>query len=156
MIRGIHHVAISTPDLDRLLGFYRDLLGFREVMQVAWPEGSDDIDEILGLQNSSARQVMLRADNLCLELFEFSHPEPQRMALDRPVSDHGHTHICFDVTDIDSVYARMLQAGIRFHCPPKDFGNIKATYGRDPDGNVFELQELMRADDPAQVIPAGV
>ena len=155
MIRGIHHVAISTPDLDRLLGFYRDLLGFREVMNVAWPEGSGDIDEILGLENSSARQVMLRADNLCLELFEFTQPEPKPMQAGRLVCDHGHTHICFDVTDIDSVYKRMIEAGIHFHCPPKDFGDIKATYGRDPDGNVFELQELLRSDDPAQVIPAG-
>lgn len=155
MIRGIHHVAISTPDLDRLLGFYRDLLGFREVMNVDWPQGSSDIDDILGLENSSAKQVMLRADNLCLELFEFEQPEPKRMDAGRPVCDHGHTHICFDVSDIDSVYERMLEAGTQFHCPPKDFGDIKATYGRDPDGNVFELQELMRADDPAQVIPAS-
>ena len=28
MIRGIHHTAISTGDLDRALEFYRDLLGF--------------------------------------------------------------------------------------------------------------------------------
>lgn len=31
MIRGIHHTAISTPDLERALAFYRDLLGLRVV-----------------------------------------------------------------------------------------------------------------------------
>ena len=27
MIRGIHHVAVSTPDLDRIVSFYRDVMG---------------------------------------------------------------------------------------------------------------------------------
>ena len=27
MINGIHHVSLSTTDMDRLLHFYRDLLG---------------------------------------------------------------------------------------------------------------------------------
>jgi len=29
MIRGIHHTAISTGNLERALAFYRDLLGLR-------------------------------------------------------------------------------------------------------------------------------
>jgi catechol 2,3-dioxygenase-like lactoylglutathione lyase family enzyme len=29
MIRGIHHTAISTADIERSLRFYRDLLGLR-------------------------------------------------------------------------------------------------------------------------------
>ena len=29
MIRGVHHVAICTPDLDRLSAFYIDVVGFR-------------------------------------------------------------------------------------------------------------------------------
>ena len=29
MIRGIHHTAISTRNLNRMLAFYRDLLGQR-------------------------------------------------------------------------------------------------------------------------------
>jgi catechol 2,3-dioxygenase-like lactoylglutathione lyase family enzyme len=152
MIRGVHHVAISTPDLDRLLGFYRDLLGFEEVMQTEWGTGTEQIDRVLGLENSAARQAMLKGGNLCIELFEFHSPGPRPMDPARPVCDHGHTHLCLDVTEIDEVYDRLVAAGIQFHCPPQDFGSIRATYGRDPDGNVFEIQELLDADDPAQVI----
>ncbi len=152
MIRGVHHVAISTPSLEPMLGFYRDLLGFEELGQVEWPVGTRQIDAVMGLEDSSARQVMLKLGNLCLEMFEFHSPQPSPMDPQRPVCNHGHTHLCLDVTDIQSVYERLLAAGTRFHAPPQDFGNVRATYGRDPDGNVFEIQELLDADDPAQVI----
>ncbi|HEY8386074.1 MAG TPA: VOC family protein [Porticoccaceae bacterium] len=154
MIRGAHHVAISTPNLERLLGFYRDLMGFREVMRTSWEPGTDQIDKVMNLRGSGGTQVMLKGANICIELFEFSNPEPKRMDPHRPVCDHGHTHICFDVVDIHSVYDRMVAAGVEFHCPPQDFGAVRATYGRDPDGNVFEIQELMNDDDPAQVFAA--
>lgn len=151
MIRGIHHVAISTPDLDRLLGFYRDLLGFEQVMETEWPRGTAQIDKVLGLTDSSGRQTMLRAGNLCIEMFEFDSPEPKPMDPKRPVCDHGHTHLCLDVVDIQSVYDKLVAAGTEFHAPPQDFGDIRATYGRDPDGNVFEIQEVLKADDPIQL-----
>lgn len=58
------------------------------------------------------------------------------------VADHGLTHFGIWVTDIDAVHARLSEAGIRFHSPVIDFpGGMRATYGRDPDGNVFELLE---------------
>ena len=151
MIRGIHHVAISTPNLDRALEFYRDLCGFKVVMESSWEKGTQDIDDVVGLRDSAGRQVMLRGGNACIELFEYSAPEPKSMDPQRPVCDHGHTHLALDVTDIDAVYQKFLDAGIRFHTPPKDFGTIKATYGRDPDGNVFEIQQLTDPADPAQV-----
>jgi hypothetical protein len=34
---------------------------------------------------------------------------------------------------------------MRFHTPPPVLGrgSIRATYGRDPDGNIIELQEVV-------------
>lgn len=151
MIRGVHHVAISTPNLDRLLTFYRDQLGFEEVQRVSWPRGTEQIDRVLFLKDSSAQQAMLKTSNLCLELFEFQSPEPAPMDSDRPVCNHGHTHICMDVTNVDTVYKQLLAAGVRFHCPPQDFGDVRATYARDPDGNVFELQEIVNPEDPTRL-----
>lgn len=143
MIRGIHHASISTGDLDRALGFYRDLLGFQEVAREAWAVGDAVADRITGLKESAATMVMLRAGNACLELFEYSSPTPKPGDPDRPVCDHGITHICLDVLDVDQEYARLKAAGMRFHCPPHDLGDVvRTTYGRDPDGNIVELQEL--------------
>lgn len=148
MIRGAHHIAISTPNIERALGFYRDLLGFRQVSRTDWEAGTDVIDQVLDLKDSAATQVMLKGANLCIELFEFKCPTPTTMNSNRPVSDHGHTHLCLDVIDIEQVYQKLKSAGIKFHSEPQDFGAVKATYGRDPDGNVFELQEIIDPDAP--------
>lgn len=142
MIRGIHHVAISTPDLDRLVHFYRDLLGCEEVIAFGWEAGSGDMDRLTGLANSSARVHILKAGNLFLELFQFDSPPPTLGDAARPLCDHGLTHICLDVSDIEGEYERLRNAGVGFHCPPYDMGLARVTYSRDPDGNVVELQEL--------------
>jgi len=142
MIHGIHHTAISTADIERSLRFYRDLLGFEEVFDFNWPVGTEALDNITGLRDSSARVAMLKAGNACVELFEYATPTPQTAPSNRPVCDHGITHLCLQVTDIDAEYARLSAAGMKFHCPPQPVGDtLRATYGRDPDGNVVELLE---------------
>ncbi len=149
MIRGIHHTAISTPNLERALAFYRDLLGLEVVLDGGWPVGSEAADKITNLKDSSARLVMLKAGNAIIEIFQYESPPPKHGDPRRPVCDHGITHICLDVTDLESEYERLKAAGMTFHCPPQDLGAaIKTTYGRDPDGNVLELQEVLDPDNP--------
>lgn len=48
MIVGMHHVAISTPDIDRLHAFYRDVMGFETVFETSWERGDDVSDKITG------------------------------------------------------------------------------------------------------------
>jgi catechol 2,3-dioxygenase-like lactoylglutathione lyase family enzyme len=150
MIRGIHHVAISTPDLDRLTAFYTDVMGFEVVMRTHWRD-REIIDRMIGLTGSAARQVMLRAGNAYLELFQYESPTPRPAPPDRDPSWHGYTHFCVDVVDIDAEYERLSRLGMTFHAPPPtvdELGHtrLRAIYARDPDGNIVELQEIL---DPA-------
>ena len=140
MIHGVHHTAISTPDIERLLAFYRDLVGF-EVESDHELEPHPRTDEILGLADARFRVVMLRMGESRLELFQFAQPTPEPAQSDRPVCNHGITHVCLRVSDIDDEAARLARGGMRFHCPPVQAGRLRATYGRDPDGNVVELLE---------------
>jgi len=144
MIRGVHHVAVSTADLDRLVRFYTELFGFEVIMSTSWRE-QPVIDEIVGLTGSAARQVMLRAGNAYLEIFEYESPAGHPGPAERTAADRGYTHICIDVQGIDAEYERLSAAGMRFHCPPPQLGGgrVRATYGRDPDGNIVELQEIV-------------
>jgi catechol 2,3-dioxygenase-like lactoylglutathione lyase family enzyme len=148
VIRGIHHTGISTGNLDRLVAFYRDIVGFRVVHEDGWAPGTAQTNAIMGLPDTAARVVLMTAGNAMLELFEFTLPEPRSSEVERPVCDHGITHLCLDVTDIDAEYARMRDAGMRFHCPPVDYGAWRTTYGRDPDGNVVEIQEVLDPNHP--------
>ena len=61
MIRGIHHVALATSDIDRLVKFYQEGFGFEVVATMGWEVGSERIDKIVGLKDSSCRQVMMKA-----------------------------------------------------------------------------------------------
>ena len=56
-----------------------------------------------------------------------------------------------DLNSIEVEYKRLLNNGVEFHAPPQDFGQVKATYGRDCDGNVFEIQEIIDPEHPARV-----
>ena len=148
MIRGLHHVAVSTPDLDHIVEFYCTVMGAEQVYDGGWQKGSTMIDQIVGLEDSACRQAMLKLDNAYLEFFEYQSPKPKPGDPDRPVCDHGYTHLCLDVTDIDTEYRRLSDAGVTFNCPPPESrgGPIRAAYGRDPDGNVIEIQEILHTE----------
>lgn len=144
MIRGIHHVALHTHDLERLLRFYCDVIGFEEVSRTSWQE-NPLIDEVIGVNGSAAKQAMLRAGNCHLELFEYSSPPARAAAPLRP-NDRGYTHFCLDVTDIETEFDRLVRAGMVFTRRPGNFETVKAVYGRDPDGNIVEIQETLAGE----------
>jgi catechol 2,3-dioxygenase-like lactoylglutathione lyase family enzyme len=142
MILGFHHAAISTPDLERCLRFYKDVIGCQEAWTFDWEAGSAEADAMTGLKDSAARAVMLKLGDSYLEVFEFSSPEPQTVSAERPVCDHGITHICLQVENLHNEYERMKAVGMRFHSPPLTQDSGYVIYGRDPDGNVIELIEF--------------
>ncbi|AXL92228.1 hypothetical protein C4J65_31050 [Streptomyces sp. CB09001] len=144
MIIGIHHAAISTPDLERLKSFYCDLFGLEEVMRYGWQQGDDLCDSIVGLSGSEATFVYLRGGNAHIELFQYTHPAPKPRDPEWRVSDHGFTHICFEVTDIHAEFERLAGAGMRFQNdgPIDALGMLHVAYGFDPDGNIVELIEF--------------
>lgn len=141
MIRGFHHVGVSVVDIDRSIGFYRDLLGMEQACEV-FPFEGPLYEQIMALPAPKGRMCVMAKNGLQLELFEFSHPKPGAKDANYPVADHGLTHFGVEVDDIDAAFARLTAAGVRFHAPVLQFpGGMKAAYGRDPDGNVFELLE---------------
>ncbi len=141
MFLGIHHTAISTPDLERSIAFYRDLFGFEITMDFAWPKGTESMDSTHELKDTSGRVVMLEKGPARLEIFQYETPAPKPADPVRTNVDHGIAHFCFELRDIASEYERLLAAGMRFHHPPVDHGTCACTYGRDPDGNIIEIIE---------------
>ena len=152
MLRGIHHTGISVSDLDRSINFYRDLLGMELLSNNRFSD-NPVLNTIIDLKDAVGRVAMLRSNNAFLELFEYLQPTPRVSDIRRPVCDHGITHVCFAVEDIESDYKRLKAVGIIFHCEPQLVGKVKATYGRDPDGNVFELLEIPEEIDSDRRIP---
>ncbi len=142
MILGIHHTAISVPDIEEATRFYCDAFGFEVVERGEWETGNDTINQIVGLKDSAAKQRMLKASNAFVELFEYVTPRGENQSDAPPVCNHGYTHFCLQVDDIYKEHKRLEAAGMRFHTAPQDLETCYATYGRDPFGNVIEIYEI--------------
>jgi catechol 2,3-dioxygenase-like lactoylglutathione lyase family enzyme len=149
LINGMHHTAISVSDMKTALAFYVDLLGLELAWRHDW-SGAKKLDDIFDLEGSAGQIVMLRAGNAFIELYQFDAPASAPQDPRRPVNERGYTHVAFDVPDVDRAYEVLSAAGVRFHSKVQTGGGAKMVYGRDPFGNVFELQEVT---DP-KLVPA--
>ncbi len=85
------HVGIMTPDLDAALGFYVDVLGFKEV----WRGGPDP---------AKVKWVHLQipegAETIELMLYE-EEPSHEKLG--------SMNHICLEVPDLDATHDRLMQ-----------------------------------------------
>lgn len=154
MIRGIHHVGIHVHDLDRMMKFYKDAFGFELVGEEFGWRDSEFIDRIVDVPGSAARGAMLRAGTCYMELFQYSAPAPTVTSPLHPY-DKGYTHFCVDVTDIEQEFERLKTLGMTFGQPaPIDVGHVKSIYGRDPEGNLIEIQQTAdNCDFPLDGLP---
>ncbi len=146
-IARITHVGIGVSDLQRSLRFYRDLLGF------TWEHELDvegePTDTLLRLRGTKLHAEYLTRDGVRIELLHFASP-PAPPRPERPMNQHGLTHLSFRVTDMDAVLEAIRAAGervleetvIRF---PE--WQSAACMILDPDGQVIEL--VQAPGDPA-------
>jgi catechol 2,3-dioxygenase-like lactoylglutathione lyase family enzyme len=142
MLRGLHRTVVSTPDLDRSMRFYRDLLGLTVITKGNWDAGWESADTLLGRPGTAAQWVMLSAGNANLEIVQYGEVQPRPQQEAWGASDHGISRICFEVEEIHVIYRRLLEAGVQFDCEPQYQGELgTAVYARDPDGNVVEFVE---------------
>jgi len=144
MINGVHHVALATADMDRLLEFYCGMLGLPLMSDGRIEPGeSREFETVVGLADTRVRVAQLGVGNLRIELFEYAHPTPEAGEAKR-ACDVGIRHLAFDVTGIDEEYERLKAAGVTFLSTPQSIGNhgLRSVYLRDPDGNIIEFQEI--------------
>jgi lactoylglutathione lyase len=125
-ITGYGHVAIKVKDLDASLDFYRERLGFPEMLRLKNDDGSTWL-------------VYLRiTDDHYLEIFPGAEGDraPGWNA-------NGVNHMCFTIDDLDATTARINAAGIKLTAEIKEGldGNRQA-WIEDPDGNRIELMEM--------------
>lgn len=132
-LNGIGHVALKVADMGRSLEYYRDRLGFAEMMRLDRDDGS------LWL-------VYLRiTDTQFLELFPGGEgeraPGPERTAVN---------HFCLECTDIHATADALRAAGVALTVEPKMGADRNwQCWIEDPDGNRIEFMQM--AADAMQV-----
>ena len=135
-LAGIGHVALKVADIGRSLEFYRDRLGFAEMMHLNNDDGS------LWL-------VYLRiTDTQFLELF----PDGQGdRAPDRDAT--AVNHFCLECDDLDVTAARLRGAGVELTVEPKmGLDGNRQCWIEDPDGNRIEFMQMSPSSMQAEAI----
>ena len=134
-LTGIGHVALKVADINRSLAFYRDRLGFQEMMHLDRDDGS------LWL-------VYLRiTDTQFIELFPGGEDEaagPDRTAIN---------HFCLETADLDATANALRAAGITLTVEPKmGLDGNRQCWIADPDGNRIEFMQMGSASMQADAI----
>jgi len=125
-VAAIGHVALKVADIERSLSFYRDRLGFEEMMRLHRDDGG------LWL-------IYLRiTDTQFLELFPGGEGE-QSPGRERTAINH----FCLECDDLDTTADFLRKAGVRLTVEPKTGGDRnRQCWIEDPDGNRIEFMEM--------------
>jgi glyoxylase I family protein len=128
-VLGLDHLNIRVADLERALGFYRDVLGMREVRRSTRADGSVSL-------------LALRAGNCVV----FLQPSPgYAPPADEKASGLDHYSLEIEAQDAAQLAARLRERGVRVVTGPAKrwgaHGDGTSVYVRDPDGHQVELKQ---------------
>ena len=144
MLTEVRHIGIVVKNIENSLKFYRDLLGLQ--IQRAMNESGEYIDNMLGFKDVKVKTVKMSAPNglTLVELLEFDVPKGSNLS--RHVNDIGASHVAFTVSNIDEMYNKLKQSGIKFNASPQlsPDGYAKVTFCLDPDNTPVELVEVIK------------
>ena len=123
-ITRLNHVVLFVRELDRTVDFYKRAFGFEVISEMPRKAA------FLRAQGSSNHH----------DLGLFATPSKSRPPLGAP----GLYHLAWEVPTIeDLAAARATLADLGVLIGESDHGATKSLYGKDPDGNEFEVMWLV-------------
>ncbi|MCL2095848.1 MAG: VOC family protein [Oscillospiraceae bacterium] len=125
LILGIAHTGHFTAQMDKMLEFYCDKLGFKHAFSIKDEDGNNWIEYIK------------LADNSFIELF---YSSPEKVA----GPDVKYHHICIRVRDIHEVAEHLNANGVPIIWGGPSMGKDKnwQCWCEDPDGNKIEFMYI--------------
>jgi catechol 2,3-dioxygenase-like lactoylglutathione lyase family enzyme len=134
-MRAVSHIAIGVSDMDRALGFYRDLLGLRVTL--------DTMERIGGMgplfanpQKGQRRAVYMRFEDGPHASFIVLSQNPGEPS-GRPlkIDQVGCHHFAFWVDDLRERGEKLKAAGVKILLAPTESDTV--AYGEPPGGKVL-------------------
>jgi catechol 2,3-dioxygenase-like lactoylglutathione lyase family enzyme len=136
------HVAIVTPDIDRLVAFYKQLLGTNPINRVDNIKNSPKLNDIANMDSLQLRGAWFKVGNMLLEMWQFENPITKAATQPPPFTQLGYQKIVFEVDDLNSDYKRLSALGVKFLSAPVVNEEGAAVFLRDCDGNLLSLQQF--------------
>jgi glyoxylase I family protein len=140
-IAGLHHVTLLCKDVERSLGFYRNLLGMRLVKQTTNEDDRDARHLFFGDEEGRPGTLIT-----CLE-----YPD-----VDEGTVGRGSTHHLALAVETEEELAGWRDYLTAQGIPVTDVMDrtyFKSVYLRDPDGHIIELATKgpgLTADEPLE------
>ncbi|MGH7899591.1 MAG: VOC family protein [Candidatus Binatia bacterium] len=148
-IQRVTHLGVCVSDLERSIGFYRDLLGFQYLSRIHLT--GEPSDTLLALEGVDVHAAYLERDGVRLELLYFASPVAEPLEPPRRMNHLGLTHLSLRVTELNEVVERLRARDVRvldrtrIDIPARGSAAVMIT---DPDGLWIELVES--PGDPAR------
>ncbi len=151
MILAFAHPGIVVPDLDKAIEFYQLMFGFRVIGVKNW-NNSNTYDQIVGVEDSVATEVIMAGHNCHIELLEYKSPR-QTIAPPKNFLAHetGIRHIAFYVDDPQMELDRLIELGGSALGKFSKGGH--SVYARDPFGNMIELYKIPHPEENPKKLP---
>ena len=130
---SFHHIGISVADLEESIAWYKEMLGFEEVMRM--DQGVTIEKMIIG---------HIKRGNCYIELFQVAGAKPLPEYRRDPNADlavHGLVHFGLQVDDVHAALEELKAKGVEVAMGPIDTPGVSFVFIRDNSGNAFELIE---------------
>ena len=135
----VGHVSIITPDIDRLVKFYTELLGI-EPYNRRDIKNNPKLDDIANIDGLKFRVAWFKTGNMILEMMQFESPITPFTKEPQSFSQIGYHQIDFEVGDIKQEYNK-LKNTVHFLSKPVSSKESSVILAKDPDGNLISLTE---------------
>lgn len=145
-VKRVNHTGISVSDMERSLGFYRDIFEMEVIFDSDVP-ANEPLSKVVGMKAATGRVVWLRAGDTMIELWQWDQPSGRPLPDDYVPADKGVTHFAVEVDDVDALYQKVVAAGFHANVEPQDLGLHKTTYIKGPDSEIIEILEDRTTDE---------
>ena len=144
-ILAADHTGITVSNLERSLGFWRDVLGF-ELSHTAHQTG-EMANEITGVQGAEIKLAVVKAPGgHKIELLEYLAPVERKWNVNLRPCDVGFVHVALIVDDLDAILSAINASGWKAAGKPQTLrsgpnAGKQVVYVRDPDGITIEFMQ---------------
>lgn len=146
--RKFSHIGMSVKNIEEVVEWYSQVLGFYVLMPVTDVENEGDsaigimCQEVFGTQFQPFKIAHLSTvDGIGIELFEF--PETGSQLAEFAPYRPGVFHICIQDPNIEQLAATIVANGGKQRMPIREYypgeKPYKMVYMEDPFGNIIEL-----------------
>jgi catechol 2,3-dioxygenase-like lactoylglutathione lyase family enzyme len=134
------HIAVATPNIDRLVDFYSQLLGVKPHSRADNIKNNPKLDAIANIDSLKLRGAWFKTGNMILEMWQFDQPRTQNPTQEASFTQIGYQQIAFEVSNIEQEFQRLKNLGFKFlTSSPIQSETETGLFLRDPDGNLLQL-----------------